>query len=100
MIADLVDIGVNVLNPVQPECMDPAKIKREYGKHLSFWGTVGTQTTMPFGSPEEVKQIVRERIRTVGRGGGLIVAPTHLVEPEVPWENLLALVEAVDDNRS
>lgn len=95
-IPDLIEIGVDILNPVQPECMDPAEIKRLYGDRLAFWGTVGTQTTMPFGTPEEVKAVVRERIETVGQGGGLLIAPTHLIEPEVPWENIMAFVEAVE----
>jgi len=96
-IPDLIDIGVDILNPVQPECMDPAEIKRLYRDRLAFWGTIGTQTTLPFGTPEEVRRVVKERIETVGRGGGLLVAPTHLVEPEVPWENIMAMVEAVEE---
>ena len=99
IIPDLIEIGLEVLNPVQPECMDPAKLKREYGDQLAFWGTVGTQTTMPFGTPEQVKQVVRERIATVGRGGGLLLAPTHVLEPEVPWENILAFIEATNEFR-
>ncbi|MGE5529575.1 MAG: uroporphyrinogen decarboxylase family protein [Patescibacteria group bacterium] len=75
--------------------MNPAGLKRLYGDRLSFWGAVGTQTTMPFGTPAEVKAAVAERIRTLGEGGGLVVAPTHVLEPEVPWENVVAFVEAV-----
>lgn len=95
IIPDLVEIGVDVLNPVQPECMDPAALKSQYGDRLSFWGTIGTQTTMPFGSPQEVRETVRLRIETVGQGGGLVIAPTHLLEPEVPWSNIEALGDAV-----
>ena len=97
IIPELIEIGVDVLNPIQPECMDPAKLKREYGHDLAFWGTIGTQTTMPFGNPEEVKRVVRERIQTVGQGGGLLLAPTHVIEPEVPWENVVAFFEAIDE---
>jgi uroporphyrinogen decarboxylase len=96
-IPDLIEIGLDVLNPVQPECMDPAEIKRKYGDHIAFWGTLGTQTTLPFGTVDEVRQVVKERIETVGKGGGLLIAPTHLVEPEVPWENIMAFVEAVEE---
>jgi len=96
VIEDLIEIGFDILNPVQPECMDPAQIKREYGDRLAFWGTIGTQTTMPFGTPEQVKATVKQVIDTVGAGGGLLVAPTHVLEPDVPWENILALFEAVD----
>lgn len=95
VIADLIEIGVNVLNPVQPGCMNPAKLKKEYGDRLAFWGTIGTQTTMPFGEPEDVKKEVKERMETVGEGGGLVIAPSHSIEPEVPWENVLAFFEAV-----
>ena len=97
IIPDLVEIGLDVLNPVQPECMDPGGLKRRYGQRLAFWGTVGIQTTMPFGTPEEVRQVVKRRIETVGHGGGLLIAPTHVLEPEVPWENIQALAEAVDE---
>jgi len=97
IIPDLIEIGLDVLNPVQPECMDPAALKRQYGDRLAFWGTIGTQTTMPFGTPEEVRRVVRERIETVGAGGGLLVAPTHVLEPDVPWENIVAFLAAVEE---
>lgn len=95
IVADLIEIGVDILNPVQPECMDPAEMKKKYGDRLSFWGTIGTQTTLPFGTVEDVRQEVRTRMETVGRGGGLLLAPSHVIEPEVPWENIVAFVEAV-----
>jgi hypothetical protein len=97
IIPELIEIGVDVLNPIQPECVDPVLLKQQYGDKLSFWGTIGTQTTMPFGTPEEVRETVRHMIETVGKGGGLVIAPTHLLEPEVPWENIEALVKAVRD---
>ena len=97
IIPELIEIGVDVLNPIQPECMDPVLLKEQYGDRLSFWGTIGTQTTMPFGTPEEVRETVRHMIETVGKGGGLVIAPTHVLEPEVPWENVEALVQAIRD---
>ncbi len=96
VIPDLIEIGVDVLNPLQPEVMDVAMIKREYGRDLAFWGGVGTQTTMPFGSPADVRLTVRALMETVGRGGGFLIAPTHVVEPEVPWANILAFMDAVE----
>ena len=96
IIPDLIEIGLDILNPVQPECMDPAKLKREYGGDLAFWGTIGTQSTMPFGTPAEIRRVVRERIQTVGPEG-LLLAPTHVLEPDVPWENIVAFVEAVEE---
>jgi uroporphyrinogen decarboxylase len=95
VIPELIEAGVDILNPVQPECLDPAEIKSLYGDRLAFSGTIGTQTTMPFGTPKEVKAVIKERIATVGRGGGLLLAPTHVLEPDVPWENVLAFIEAV-----
>lgn len=95
IIPDLIEIGVDILNPIQPECMDPAELKRMYGDKLSFWGTIGTQTTMPFGTPDDVRREVRDRIATVGKGGGLFLAPSHILEPEVPWPNIEAFAEAV-----
>ncbi len=97
VIEDLIEIGVDVLNPVQPECVDPAQYKKAYGDRLAFWGTIGIQHTLPFGSPEDVRDEVKTRIETVGSGGGLLVGPSHVIEPEVPWENVLALVEAVKE---
>ncbi|MBN2290580.1 MAG: hypothetical protein JXQ83_14695 [Candidatus Glassbacteria bacterium] len=95
VVEDLIEVGVEILNPVQPEAMDPAAVKARYGDRLSFWGTVGVQHTLPFGTRQQVRDEVRERIETVGRGGGLLIGPSHVIEPEVPWENILAFVEAV-----
>jgi uroporphyrinogen decarboxylase len=94
IVPELIEIGLDILNPVQPECVDPAEMKRLYGDRLSFWDTIGTQSTFPFGTPEDMRRVVRERIATVGRGGGLYLGPTHSIEPEVPWENIVAFVEA------
>ena len=77
--------------------MDPVKIKELYGDKLSFRGTIGTQTTMPFGSAEEVKRVCREMIDKIGKGGGFILAPTHVLEPEVPWENIEAMLSVVNE---
>jgi uroporphyrinogen decarboxylase len=97
IIPDLIEIGVTILNPVQPECIDPVWVKERYGDKLALWGTIGTQTIMPFGKPEEVKAEVKKRIETVGRDGGLLLGPTHMLEPDVPWENILALYEAIEE---
>lgn len=94
IIEDLIEIGVDILNPVQPECMDPKGVKEKYGQRINLWGTIGTQTTMPFGTPEEVRAKVREMRQALGRDGGLVLAPTHVLEPEVPLENIEAFVQA------
>jgi uroporphyrinogen decarboxylase len=95
LIPELIEIGIEVLNPIQPECMNAAKLKRHYGDRLAFWGTVGTQTTFPHASVQELKAVVKERIGTVGAGGGLLIAPTHKLQPEVPWQSIVAFFEAV-----
>ncbi len=97
LIPEFIEIGVDILNPIQPECMDPVKIKQQFGDRLAFWGTLGTQTTFPFASPTEINALVKERIATVGKGGGLLVAPTHKLQADVPWENIVAFFEAVQE---
>jgi uroporphyrinogen decarboxylase len=97
IIPDLIEIGVNVLNPVQPDVMDPADLKRRYGDRLAFWGTVGTAQRWAWASPETIRREVRERIETVGADGGLIVSPAYDLEPEVRWENVLAFFEAIEE---
>lgn len=96
-IPGLIEAGIDILNPVQPECMNPAALKKEFGNDLAFWGTLGTQTVFPFGTPDDVRASVKERIETVGVGGGLLMGPTHMIEPEVPWENMKAFYEAVEE---
>jgi uroporphyrinogen decarboxylase len=97
IIPDLIEIAIDILNPVQPECMDPVEIKTLYGDRLSFWGTLGTQTTMPFATAQEVKQTCKQLIERVGKGGGLLLAPTHVIEPDVPWQNVEAFLDAVKE---
>jgi uroporphyrinogen decarboxylase len=95
IIPDLLEVGVDVLNPLQPRSMDPAALKKEYGRRLCFWGSIDEQETLPFGTPAEVRAEVLDRLSTVGKSGGLIVGPTHHVQLDTPVENVLALVEAV-----
>jgi len=99
IIPDLIEIGVDILNPVQPDVMDPQKLKLLYGDRLTFFGTVGTAQLWSWGAPAQIRAEVRERIATVGRGGGLIIAPAYDLEPAVgiPWANVLAFFDAVDD---
>ena len=93
ILPELVDIGVDILNPLQPECMDINRIKREFGNHLVFDGTIGTQSTMPFGSPDDVRRAVAESKKLYGYDGALMISPTHVLEPDVPPENIMALLE-------
>ncbi len=94
---DLIEVGVDTLNPVQPECMDFADVHRETGGCLSYWGTIGTQQLLPFGTPEAVRDAVWRNLEICGKQGGIVIAPTHMVEPEVPWENLVAMRDAARD---
>ena len=94
LIDHLIDAGIDVLNPVQPECMDFKEVHEKFGDRLSFHGTIGTQTTMPFGTPEEVRAMVRRNLDIAGEKGGLLVEPTHLLEPEVSVENVVAYIDA------
>jgi uroporphyrinogen decarboxylase len=94
VIDDLVEVGVDLLNPIQPESMDPEAIKKRYGQRLALWGTVSTQRTFPFGSAAEVRAEVRERIRACAPGGGFLLAPTHNLQLDVPFENIQAFYDA------
>ena len=106
IISDLIEIGVTILNPVQPECIDPILVKRKYGDRLALWGTIGTQTTMPFGTPDDVRREVKQRIQAVGENGGLLLGPTHSLEPDVNAGRILGNrldlreVTAVDRRRA
>lgn len=95
VIDDLIEVGVDLLNPIQPESMDPTFIKKRYGKRIALWGTVSTQVTFPFGKPEDVEAEVRERIKSCAPGGGFLIAPTHNIQLDVPFENVDAFYRAV-----
>ena len=89
----LVEMGVDVLNPVQPECMDIAALKRDFGDKLAFWGGISTQTVLPFGTPDEVRAEARRVRDLMGAGGGYIFSPSQDLQADVPAENMLALLE-------
>jgi len=95
IIPELIELGIDILNPVQPECMPADDIVRQYKDALAFWGLVGTQSTMPFGTPHDVRQQVARCAAWARAGASIIVAPTHVLEPDVPWDNIRAFVDAV-----
>ncbi len=99
LIPELIEAGIDALNPVQPECMSFERVHANYGGCLSFTGTIGTQTVMPFGTPEDVRKAVWRNLDIAGEKGGLLASPTHILEPEVPWENILAYVDACREYR-
>jgi uroporphyrinogen decarboxylase len=89
IIDDLVEIGLDILNPIQPKSMDPYLLKKRYGKELSLWGTIDIQETLPFGTTKDVENEVMERIKNLAPGGGFIISPTHHVQIDTPLENFL-----------
>jgi uroporphyrinogen decarboxylase len=95
MIDELVDVGVEIINPVQVSAMgDTAALKARFGDRIVFWGAIDTQRVLPHGSVEEVEAEVRQRIRDLGPGGGFVVGPVHNIQPDVPPENIIAMAEA------
>ena len=94
VIDDLVEIGVGILNPVQPDCMDPNAVRARFGSRLTLWGTVGSAMLMPFGTPQMVYQEVRRRIEQLGGAGGLILSPAYDLEANVPLANIEAFFSA------
>ena len=96
LIPDFIEIGVDILNPIQPEVMEPAEIKRQYGKDLIFFGAISVQYTLPFGTPADVYQEVKTRMETIGADGGYLMTPSHLINADIPWENIVAFFEAAD----
>jgi uroporphyrinogen-III decarboxylase len=75
--------------------MDPAELKHLYGDRLCFWGTVDEQETLPFGSADDVRREIHARLQTIGKGGGLIIGPTHHVQLDTPMENFWAMVNTI-----
>jgi len=98
-IPSLIEMGLDVLNPVQPEAMDIAMLKSRYGARLAFWGGISTQQTLPFGSPEEVKMEARRVRNLMSAGGGYILAPAQEIQGDVPAENIIALIEVAQEGR-
>ncbi|MEZ4767117.1 MAG: uroporphyrinogen decarboxylase family protein [Caldilineales bacterium] len=95
ILPELVEIGVNVVNPIQPDCMDAAAIRAEFGSRLALWGTVGTANTWDHGTPDDIRREVQQRLESLGQGG-LLLAPAYDVD-FTPLENLRAFVDAVRD---
>lgn len=95
IIPELIEIGVDILNPIQPAAMDPAKLKQDFGDKLCFWGSMDLQHTLPYGTAAQVRAEVVERLDTLGKDGGLIIGPTHNVQLDVPLENFWAMIGTI-----
>ncbi|MCL2347357.1 MAG: hypothetical protein FWC50_03750 [Planctomycetaceae bacterium] len=91
-ISDLIELGVDLLDPIQPVTgMEPETLKAEFGDRLAFHGGIDMQRLLPFGTPDEVRHTARKYCETLGAGGGYILAPAHLFQPDIPPENILAV---------
>ncbi len=95
ILDDLIDIGVDIINPVQISAkgMDPEKLKKRFGERVVFWGGIDTQKVLPYGSPEEVRKEVRRIVRILGKGGGYVLSAVHNIQPDVPPENVVAMFD-------
>ncbi|MBM4046975.1 MAG: hypothetical protein FJ279_17875 [Planctomycetes bacterium] len=95
ILGELIDLGVQIFNPSQPEANDLPALKKRYGKSITFEGGVGTQVTLPRGTPDQVREEVRRCRKMLGVGGGLILTTTKPLRPEVPTANAVAAVETI-----
>jgi uroporphyrinogen decarboxylase len=97
LFPELIECGLDVFNPMQPEVMDVAAIKREFGTRLSFYGGISTQRTLPFGTVQETRDEVRRLIEVLGRDGGYIASPAHATPADARPENVAAMIEVLQN---
>jgi uroporphyrinogen decarboxylase len=98
ILPDLIEIGLTVLNPVQPEVMEHRWLHTQYGDALAFYGGVSTQSVLPYGTSEEVKAAVRDCARSLApHGTGLVIGPSHRMMTDIPLENVTAMLEALEE---
>jgi len=96
MIPDLIDCGVDILNPIQPGTymMEPKRLMEAYGDTLTFWGGIDTQELLPYGSKADVEKAVRQILSVMGDKGGYILSPAHCIQQDIPVENIVAIYDA------
>ena len=96
IMPDIIEIGVDVLESVQPEAagMNPYELKQKWGDKITFWGCLGSQSTIPFGTPESIRAEIRSLRNVMGQNGGYILSPAKPLMSETPTENAVAIVEA------
>lgn len=97
VFSDLIELGLDIYNTFQPEIYNIEKMKKIYGDKVTFYGGISTQTLLPNATPEKVKEETRRLMNLLGKGGGYIVAPTHAMPNDIPTENILAFLEAVQN---
>jgi uroporphyrinogen decarboxylase len=100
IIPDLIEMGVDVLNPVQPECMDIFDLKDTFGDRMTFWGGISTQQTLPFGTEEEVEAETRRIAAYMNRDGGYLLAAAQGIQADVPFENICRLIDTANEMES
>jgi uroporphyrinogen decarboxylase len=93
LFPDLIEIGLQVFNPLSPSVMEPGVYKEKYGDRLAFYGGIDVEHTLPFGTPDEVRQEMRTRVEVMGRGGGYIMQSSHTILEDVPMQNVAAYIE-------
>ena len=96
---DIIEIGMDVLESVQPEAagMNPYELKKKWGDKIAFWGGLGSQSTIPLGTPDEIRQEIRRLRSEMSRGGGYILAPAKPLQPGTPTENAVAILETITE---
>ena len=96
ILPDLIEIGLDVYESVQPEAKDsdPYELKRRFGDRITLWGGLGSQSTIPYGTPESIRAEIARLCREMGRGGGYMLAPAKALQPETPTENAAAVLES------
>jgi uroporphyrinogen decarboxylase len=102
LLPDLIEAGVDIINPVQitAKDMEPWRLKADFGTDITFWGGgADTRKVLPHGTPDEVKDHVRQNIDTFAPGGGFVFVPAHNMLPDIPPQNIEAMFEAVDEYR-
>ena len=90
ILPDLIEMGADVLNPVQPECMDIYDLKRQFGRDLTFWGGISTQKTLPYGTPDEVREETRRVTAALGENGGYLIAAAQGIQADLCHQQIFS----------
>jgi len=96
LIPGLIEAGIDILNPIQTSAknMEPERLKKEFGKDLTFWGGIDTQKLLPYGTPQQIDDQSKRVIEVLGKDGGYVFSPGHNIQALVPPENIHAMLQA------
>lgn len=97
LVDDIIEIGFDILNPLQPECIDPVEVKKRWGDKLTLHGGISLQRTLPFGTPDDVRAEVEDLIKKCGYNGGLVVFPSNVIQPDTSVENIITCFHTARD---